>query len=521
MITQTELINMRINASAAMSQEEILKKLIEEDRMSASYQAAADAERYYSKEQDIKAHDFQKSVILDRKVNNEGMEMDVEVVFNNPNRSNHKMQHRFLFNHVEQKVGYIAGREPSITVDGAESSADGKGGNAEWIYQNELAKTTGARFRRLLLQWQRRASLGGKAWLHEYKDRDGKLMQIVVPRTEGIPIYDTIYNSTLVEFIRYYSVQQTIAQGETETITHAEWWTAQDVTRYTSDSEGKFTVDGPSEPHYHTVTWVNGEDGVTQREVTREGRNWGRVPFVEMANNSDALTDLHVYKDLIDAYDLVASKGTNNLMDFNEFYAVIQGFGGDAAGAIVKKLEINRAVSVTSQGGGVEMRQLDMQMQGRIDWLKALWDAIHYFGCAVDPSKDSVGNAASGVSLEFQYSLLDLKANNMIAEAELALTEHFWFVTEDINRQQNASYDADLVAVQFNKSRVTNNLETVQMIAQSTDMLPDKLLLQAHPLVKDADQAYKDLLAERHDRAKAQREIFGSFGTPLEPEDED
>ena len=522
-ITQTDLINMRITANAPMTREEILKRLIEDDKKSAEYLAALDAERYYKRDQDIKAHDFRKSTIIDRVINDEGKEVDKEVEFSNPNRSNHRMQHRFLFNHVEQKVAYISGREPSITVDGAEPSDDGETGNEQWLYQNELAKTTGAKFRRMLLRWERKASLGGKAWVHHYKDKEGKLRQIVVPRTEGIAIYDTVHDNQIVEFIRHYSVQQTEGRGKAETVTVAEWWTDKEVTEYTSDKNGNFTISQPSRPHYETVTYVNGADGVTQVEKSREGRSWGRAPFVEMANNSDALTDLQVYKDLIDAYDLVASKGTNNLMDFNEFFAIIQGFGGDAASAIVRKLEINRAVSVGAAGAGnnVTMRQLDLQMQGRIDWLKQLWDAIHYFGSAVDPTKDHIGNAASGSSLEFQYSLLDLKAENMITEAESALVEYFWFITENLNRQNGTSYDADLVSIQFNKSRVTNNLETVTMITQSADLLPDKLLLQAHPLVKDADQAYKDLLAEREKKLSRQREMFGTFGGYPKPKNDD
>lgn len=523
MITQTDIVNLKISENAPMTDAEIVRHLIEEDQKSEEYRAAQVAERYYKKDQDIKGHDFQKSKIIDRKVDPETREeKDVEEYFINPNRSNHRMQYRFLFNHVEQKVSYISGREPSITVDGAEPSEDGKTGNEEWEYQNALAKTTGSKFRKMLLQWERRASLGGKAWVHEYKDAEGNLKQLVVPRTGGVPIYDTAYAETLIGFIRYYPIKETRAHGQTKTIFKAEWWEPDGVTRYTSDADGDYSADGPKESHYETVTYVTGPDGETLVERKREAKNWGRVPFVEMANNSDALTDLHPYKDLIDAHDLVASKGTNNLMDFNEFYAVIQGFGGDAASAIVKKLEINRAVVVGSaaQGNSVTMQQLDMQMQGRIDWLKELWDAIHYFGCAVDPSKDSIGNAASGVSLEFQYSLLDLKANNMITEAEQALIDHFWFVTEDFNRQNGTAYDPELVAIQFNKSRVTNNLELVQMIIQSQGLVPDKILLQAHPLVKDADQAYKDMLAMKEEQAKIQYELMGRFGR-MEDEDQE
>ena len=58
MITQTELANMRISANAPMTREEILKQLIEDDKKSAEYLAALDAERYYKRDQDIKAHDL-------------------------------------------------------------------------------------------------------------------------------------------------------------------------------------------------------------------------------------------------------------------------------------------------------------------------------------------------------------------------------------------------------------------------------------------------------------------------------
>lgn len=159
------------------------------------------------------------------------------------------------------------------------------------------------------------------------------------------------------------------------------------------------------------------------------------------------------------------------------------------------------------------MEQADLQMQGRLDWLKELWSAIHFFGCAVDTNADRIGNAPSGVSLEFQYSLLDLKADLMITEAALALENHFWFVTEDINRRENAQYNSELVSVTFNKSRITNRLETVTMIMQSENIVPERILLQAHPLVDDADQAYKDLLEQRKQKLKEQQVQFGSFGS--------
>ncbi|MDD4095306.1 MAG: phage portal protein [Oscillospiraceae bacterium] len=504
LITETDLINLRISANATQTDAQILAELILAHETDPGRVKAIEADRYYKFEQDIKALDFQTVTVINSN--------DVEEEFTNKNRSNVRIQHRFLFNQVEQKIGYISGKEPTIAVDDAEPSEDGSTGNEEFQFQTALTNTTDAKFRKVLLQWQRKTSLHGVSWLHEYKDAKGKLRQVIIGRDSFIPIYDTSYEQDLLEGIYYYPIELRTGT-ETKIIIKAQWWTAKDVT-YWVQSGNSYIMDpdypiNPA-PHYWEVTRVTGPDGVTQVEKSRVPKTWGRIPFIEQANNADKLTDLEPIKDLIDSYDLVASKGTNNLMDFNEFYAVIQGFGGDTASAIVRKLEINRAVSVNSQGGNIEMKQLDLQMSGRIDWLKELWKAIHVFGQAVDVTNDQLGNAPSGVSLKFQYTLLDLKANNMIIEAETALKEHLTFLTEEINKAEKKQYDPEEIRVTFNKSPITNDAELVQMIIDSDNLVPERILLAAHPLIHDADQAYKDMMEQRKERIEDQRRTFGT-----------
>ena len=512
-ITLTDLANARIRNGAALGISGIIKDLLSTCESDPAYKRAAEGDAYYKGDHDIKKHDFKTSNILTP--NETDSSIDDYETFRNPNASDCRVQHKFLFNHIEQKVSYISGKEPTITVDNAAANRDGKSGNLEWQYQNLLAKTTDERFDRLMLELEREASKQGVAWLHEYKDKIGKLRQVVIPKKDGLPIYDTVHQQELVEFIRWYWVDQNIA-GTASPIRKVEWWTGTDVTYYTENGSGGYDLDpdyaiNPA-PHYWDVTYKTGPDGVTLIEKSRKPKVWGRVPFVELSNNPSKLTDLQQYKDLIDAYDLISSMGTNNLMDFTEFYLAIIGMGGEVAGAIRKKLLVNKAVSTNAMQGEVEMKEHELNMQGRIDWLKELWSAIHFFGCAVDTNADRIGNAPSGVSLEFQYSLLDLKSNLMITEAKLALVGHFWFVTEDINRREKTAYDSETVHVTFNKSRITNRLETVQMIAQSDNLVPERLLLQAHPLVDDADQAYKDLLEQRKQKIKEQREAMPDYG---------
>lgn len=313
----------------------------------------------------------------------------------------------------------------------------------------------------------------------------------------------------------FLKLRNAALQGETQNTGWAEWWTASGVTYWCSDDGDTFEPDPESngpQPHFWEVSFRYAPDGVTLLEDHRTPMNWGRLPIIEMDNNEDGMTDLEPYKDLIDAYDLVQNAGTNNLLDFNEFYAIIQGLGGSTASEIVRKLQVNRAVSVGSAAGGgnIELKQFVLDMKGRIDWLELLRNAIHEFGMAVDINRAaSLGSAPSGVSLKFQYTLLDLKANEAIKGLEPAIKQHFWFVTQDMNRHDKTDYDADLIEVSFNKSIITNDTELVNMISASADLVPERILMAVHPLVDDPDQAMTEMEQQRKKRAKAAASAFG------------
>lgn len=508
-ITEMELQKLRLSAGGAMSEGEILTSLIKEDRECPSYRMALIADEYYEGRHDVLKHDFQVEYISETVTGDDGKSIEQETAYTNLNRSNLRSPNPFFWIHVEQKTYYVLGKEPSVSVDDTVT---------DWeAFGKELSKTTDAAFMNLLTDWATEASKGGRAWLKEYRDRDGRLRQAVIPRKNGIPVYDTAHDKELVEFIYHYDVELHLGRETKKKRTYAEWWTQKGVTYWYSDGETAAFLPDPDrpgvQPHFRTTTYVNGADGVTQVKKSSEGRTWERFPFVELCNNKGGISDLARYKDLIDAYDLIQSKGSNNALDFNEFFAILQGYGGETANAVVRKLRINQAVSITGQGGNIDLKQLDLAMTGRIDWLKVLRDAIHEFGMAVDIKSDSFGNAPSGVALKFQYTLLDLKANRLISQMRTALEQHFWFVTQDINKTAAASYDPAAINVTFNKSLITNDVETVSMIMASTDLVPERILMAAHPLVDDADKAMAEMEKQRKKQAEEARKAMGSYGT--------
>ena len=224
------------------------------------------------------------------------------------------------------------------------------------------------------------------------------------------------------------------------------------------------------------------EDGY---EKTREAHGWGRVPFIILKNNLRGTTDLEGIKNLIDAYDLISSEGVNNLNDLVDLYWVIQGYGGETAAAIAKKLQINKAVHISDSGGAVEAKQTELSMDGRLQFMKMLRRDIFQFGQGVDIDLDRLGNSPSGVSLRYQYTLLDLKADSVASRLKKAIKELLRYIVEDYNNENGTDFDSNDLRVSLKKNMITNDYETVQMINMSSDLLSKETLLSKHPFVEE------------------------------------
>jgi SPP1 family phage portal protein len=230
-------------------------------------------------------------------------------------------------------------------------------------------------------------------------------------------------------------------------------------------------------PHWWNVSL---EDGF---EKKRSENCWNKVPFIILKNNSRQTTDLEAIKGLIDAYDLLSSEATNNLLDLVELYWVIQGYGGETAGAIAKKLQINKAVNISDSSGNVEAKQIDISMDGRLNYLKMLRKDIFQFGQGVDTDVDRLGNSTSGVTLKFQYTLLELKAAGISVQLKKCINELLWYMIDDYNRKHKTDYNTDMINVCLRRNAITNDYETVQMIQMSEGLISNETLISNHPFV--------------------------------------
>lgn len=521
-ISDMDRINARIAIEGKQNQSDIIKLILQGFSVDVKVRFMEVGQRYYEGEHDILQHNFQRSYVYDTTPadqSSDGKEHDTLTQVINKNNSNMHNVHPFHRLLVDQKVGYVVGKPPTISVDGDK--------------QFEAAiteRTSDEDFPDMLADWVKEAANKGIGWVHPYYNPDGSFAYDVIPAGEVIPFYDSEHQRTLEVAVRFYTFD-VVKNGQTTQRYKVEWWTPNDVTYYIQDEQGNYLLDSSypvnPAPHWWNVTSVDG------MEQSRENMSWGRVPFIPLHNNSEDTSDLggdysdsvdadgqptrhpKGIKSLIDAYDMISSATTNNEIDLVALYWLVQGFGGEIASQIVKKLQINKAVTIEGgENGGVTAQQVTLDVEERCKWLDMLRHDIYHFGMGIDTSDEQLGNNPSGVALKFKYTQLDLKANPLILKLKKALKELFWFFTEDINRQQGTQYDSAMIKSTINKSVIANDTETVNMIMQSRGLVPDKMLLDAHPLVDDVNEAMKELEEQQTKQDQRRAQMFGNNDVP-------
>lgn len=472
--TEMELLKARLAAGKNLNDSHILKEILREDSSSERKKRMEEGERYFRGEHDILKRDFRRSPVSETGKNGEE---SIQMFFN-PNRSNHHCMNPFHHTLVAQKTAYLVGREPTITV---------KGGNT--AFEKALAGFVDEQCNGMLQNWVIGAANKGVEYLHIYYDEEGDFRYCIVPAEEIIAIYDEVYQQEIKEVIRYYDIK-ILEEGKEKTKRRVEWWTAENVTYYTENSDGEFLKDS-MKGHWTVTEMLDGE------EVETVSHGWNRVPFIPLRNNEREMTDLQLVKGLIDAYDYVSSEGTNNLLDMVDLYWVIQGYGGETANAVARKLKVNKAVQISDSSGSVEAKQVELPVEGRLEWMKMLRKDIFHFGMGVDTDSDDWGRAASGVALKFQYAMFYLKINGIVPEIKRAMKCFLRFAVEDMNRRNGTDWNWKDILVILNTNGITDDLETMQIIKESKDIVSEKTLLGKHPFVEDVNSEMEQLARER------------------------
>lgn len=488
----------------------IIKDLIE-DFLNSDLRKKMDyGERYFKNGNDILSKDLSAYSIYDQNTK-------TRVVKHNTHKSNQKIAHAFYAKQVNQKVSYLLGKPLTITYNSptnAEDSEEVKK-KKDKIITDTVWNALGFKFEKMLKNRVKEASNKVVSWIHpDY--RDGKLIFRKYKSEECIPIYDTESEEFLVGFIHFYEMVDS-ASKPVKKIKRVEYWDEKEVRYYiettNDDGTSEFIEDVAREqPAGHWKTKVFDVSDGTLKRV--ENHSWGRVPFICVENNEDKLSDLEPIKNLIDAYDLINSNYVNTIEDLKEIIWLISGYGAEDLLALVENLKVNGVARTNDTAGKIDAKLLDIPYEAREAILKRLKELIYEFGRAVDTTnKDLIGQAPSGVSLEFLYSDLDMKAEDSIMSLKTAIYEILWYVIQDLKRKGIVSEKIDEFdfKITFNKNRIFNEIEKVEALSND-QVLSTKTKLELNPWVEDPDIELQRIKQEKEENLKQQQALFANAG---------
>ena len=486
----------------------IIKELISEFNMSDIKKKMLEGERYYRNKNDILKKKLNVYTIFDQNT-----KQNIEKV--NENKSDEHLPHGFYWKQVNQKKAYVCGKPITITyTTPVDRDKDNKTKSAGKKITNMVWNILGPGFEKLIKNRVKEASNKGRAWLHpNYKN--GKLVFEKYPTEECIPIYDNETQSYLVGFIHFYTIQD-LTKDKPEDKIYVECWDEKEVRYYEEVRENNTTIflEDVTKPRPECHFYREIYDNALNYLKKIEKHSWGRVPFIEIENNEEKMTDLEPIKPLIDAYDLINSGYVNTVEDLKEIIWLINGYGAEDLLALIENLKVNGVARTNDTAGKIEAKLLDIPYEARQTLLKGLKELIYEFGRAVDTSnKDLIGQAPSGVSLEFLYTDLDMKADDTIAGLTPAIYEILWYVLKDLKMSNRIPEDINEFdfKIEFNKSRIFNETEKVNTLNSDT-ILSTRSKLEKHPYCDDVDVELQRIKEEKEENMKMQSQIFNNSG---------
>lgn len=489
-------------------QSKILKELISEFNMSETKKKMLEGERYARNQNDILKRKLNEYTIFDQKTQQ-------NIVRQNLNKSDEHLPHGFYPKQINQKKNYVCGKPITISYNmPANGEKKDSAKNAEKKITNMVWNVLGYNFEKLIKNRLKEASNKGRAWVHP-NYRDGKLVFEKIPSEECIPIYDTETQTYLIGFIHFYTIQD-LSGDKPEDRIYVEYWDSKEVVYYveTKVKDEVIFLEDVTRPRHGCHWYREIYDNALNNLKDIEKHSWNRVPFIEIENNEEKMTDLEPIKPLIDAYDLINSNFVNTVEDLKEIVWLINGYGAENLLALIENLKVNGVARTNDTTGKIDAKLLPIPYEARQALLKGLKELIYEFGKAVDTSnKDLIGQAPSGVSLEFLYTDLDMKADDAIGGLTSAIYEMLWYVLQDLKMQGKIPQEIDEFdfKIEFNKSRIFNEVEKVNTL-NNDNILSTKTKLEKHPYCDDVDVELQRIKDEEKEKMKIQSQIFNNSG---------
>ncbi len=338
------------------------------------------------------------------------------------------------------------------------------------------------------------ASNTGIAWVH-YWVSDNEFKWAPVSSQQIIPVYNNDLDKRLLSILRCYDE---VDENTGKMVYIYEIWNDKECIAFKREADAEFE----KITYYNKFEILNMLTNV--KESTNVYRhNFGKVPFIAFANNNINMSDLENIKGLIDTYDKVYSGFVDDLEDIQEIIFILTGYEGEDLGEFLGNLKKYKTVKLDSDvdaKGDLRTLTIDIPVEAREKLLTMTRKAIFEQGQGVDPEPGNFGNA-SGVALQYLYSLLELKAGLLETEFKLGLSE----LVRAICDYKGISCKS--IIQTWTRTSIRNDLELSEIARNSKGLISDSTLIKNHPWVEDPEKEIKEI-------EKQEQDLFGQYPLP-------
>lgn len=340
--------------------------------------------------------------------------------------------------------------------------------------EDETKKALGPRFDHTLIEAGYHALIHGRSYLYW---NDGRVYEFEL--TEFVALLDE-NDGSLRAGIRYWRIDKTKPLN-------AVLYEEDGYTRFRSSDAG---LEVYEEKRAYRLTYEYTEAG---DETLVNEENYTRIPIVTMYGSRLRQSTLIGMRESIDAYDLIMSGFANDLTDCAEIYWIVENYDGmdtDDLAQFLDRIKMNHIANIdTSSGGGVRPYVQEVPTSARMAFLNDIRSKIYEDFGGLDVHVISAG--ATNDHIDAAYQPLDENAADF---------EHWvGYAIQQLLELQGIE-DTPV----FRRSRISNQLEQVQMVLQEAQYLDTGTILRKLPNLTPDEALAVQELKQREDEERMQ-----------------
>lgn len=322
----------------------------------------------------------------------------------------------------------------------------------------------------------------------------------VFPLTEFAPIWDE-ENGTLRAGVRFWRLDPSRPM-------QAVLYEEDGYTRYTTagEDENRLYIADEKRPYMETVSYTPA-DGYEQ---VIAAENYSSLPVVPLWGSRLHQSTLIGMRQAIDSYDLIRSGFANDLNDCAQIYWLVSNAGGMSDTDLARfrdRLKLSHIAVVDSDAGeSVAPYTQEIPYQARKQYLDDIRSEIYEDFGALDVHTVAAG--ATNDHIDAAYQPMDEEA----ADFEYQVSEFVQQVLKLMGIEDKPV---------FQRTRISNQKEQVDMVVQEAEWLDHETILRKLPNVRPEEvPAIMDRLAEEEqDRMGIAQQIAGGTFAQQAPED--